>query len=44
MHSIFALSVLAVAGFSVAQDQPQQNYPYTIDPDSVRDSDRRMFT
>lgn len=41
MRSIFALSMLALAGLSAAQDQQQQNYPYTIDPNSVSSADRR---
>lgn len=41
MRSVFALGLMAFAGFAAAQDQPQNNYPYTIDPDSVAGSDRR---
>lgn len=43
MRSALALCVLAVARFAVAQDAPQQNYPYTIDPDSVPESDRTAW-
>ncbi|KAF2253280.1 hypothetical protein BU26DRAFT_420343 [Trematosphaeria pertusa] len=38
MRSIFALSLLAFAGFSAAQDSEQNNYPYTIDPENVDQS------
>lgn len=40
MHSTIAFSLLAVAGFAAAQDAPQLNYPYTIDPESVSSANR----
>jgi hypothetical protein len=40
MHSAIVLSVAALAGLSAAQATPQLNYPYTIDPNSVSQSDR----
>ena len=43
MRSIAALTLLAFTGLSFAQDQQQQNYPYTIDPESVPDSLRRKL-
>jgi len=43
MRSVLALSLLAVARFAAAQDTPQQNYPYTIDPESVPESDRTTW-
>ncbi|KAF2742596.1 hypothetical protein M011DRAFT_481509 [Sporormia fimetaria CBS 119925] len=43
MHSAVAFTLLAVAGFAAAQDAPQQNYPYTIDPNSVPKSLRRTW-
>ncbi|PSN69701.1 hypothetical protein BS50DRAFT_631689 [Corynespora cassiicola Philippines] len=43
MRSVFALGLMAFAGFAAAQDQPQDNYPYTIDPDSVAGSDRQAW-
>lgn len=42
MRSIFALGLAAFAGLSAAQSQPQNDYPYTIDPQSVSESDRGM--
>ncbi|KAF2281311.1 uncharacterized protein EI97DRAFT_367346 [Westerdykella ornata] len=43
MLPIFTLGLAAVAGFAAAQKQPQNNYPYTIDPESVSESDRRTW-
>jgi hypothetical protein len=43
MHSAIVLSVAALAGLSAAQATPQLNYPYTIDPNSVSQSDRGMW-
>ncbi|KAF2270764.1 hypothetical protein CC78DRAFT_539243 [Lojkania enalia] len=43
MRSIATLSLLALVGFAAAQDTIQQNYPYTIDPDSVSESDRQTW-
>ncbi|KAH8725355.1 hypothetical protein GQ44DRAFT_616139 [Phaeosphaeriaceae sp. PMI808] len=40
MHSITTLSIAALAALSAAQTQPQQNYPYTINPKDVSPSDR----
>ena len=34
MRSVFALSIAAFTGLVAAQDTPQLNYPYTIDPDT----------
>lgn len=42
MRSTLALSFTAFAGFAAAQSSSQNNYPYTIDPQSVSGSDRRM--
>ncbi|KAI8940053.1 hypothetical protein NX059_003772 [Plenodomus lindquistii] len=44
MHaSLLALSAAAFAGFASAQSTSQQNYPYTIDPSTVSDSDRQYW-
>ncbi|CAO2657071.1 Nn.00g058740.m01.CDS01 [Neocucurbitaria sp. VM-36] len=43
MRSVFALGVAAFAGFCAAQDSTQNDYPYTIDPNSVSDSDRQYW-
>ncbi|CBX95220.1 hypothetical protein IAQ61_004044 [Plenodomus lingam] len=44
MHaSILALGTAALAGFSSAQTTSQQNYPYTIDPNTVSESDRTFW-
>jgi len=40
MRSVFALSIAAFTGLVAAQDTPQLNYPYTIDPDTVEQSTR----
>ena len=42
MRSTLALSFAAFAGFAAAQSSSQNDYPYTIDPQSVSGSDRRM--
>ena len=44
MRSIFALSIAAFAGLAAAQTTSQNNYPYTIDPDSVDQSTRGMLS
>ncbi|KAH9879418.1 hypothetical protein J1614_002858 [Plenodomus biglobosus] len=44
MHaSILALSAAAFAGFAAAQSTSQQDYPYTIDPNTVSESDRTYW-
>lgn len=43
MRSVTALSVAALASLSAAQTTPQNNYPYTIDPNSVSSSDRSAY-
>ncbi|KAJ4992073.1 hypothetical protein SVAN01_02394 [Stagonosporopsis vannaccii] len=43
MRSTLALSFAALAGFAAAQSTPQNNYPYTIDPESVSSSDRQYW-
>ncbi|KAF2736616.1 hypothetical protein EJ04DRAFT_153263 [Polyplosphaeria fusca] len=43
MLSIIALTLLSMAGLPAAQDTPQQNYPYTIEPDSVDSSLRQTW-
>ncbi|KAH4221543.1 hypothetical protein HBI56_127390 [Parastagonospora nodorum] len=40
MRSAITFSIAALASLAAAQDTPQLNYPYTIDPDSVSSSDR----
>ncbi|OAL07745.1 hypothetical protein IQ06DRAFT_14784 [Phaeosphaeriaceae sp. SRC1lsM3a] len=40
MRSVIALSAAAFASLSAAQATSQNNYPYTIDPNSVSTSDR----
>jgi len=40
MRSIIALSAAAFAGLAAGQATPQYNYPYTIDPETVSQSDR----
>jgi hypothetical protein len=42
MRSVFALSIAAFTGLVAAQDTTQQNYPYTIDPETVDQSTRGM--
>lgn len=45
MHpTTFVLGAAAFAGFSAAQSSTQFNYPYSIDPDSVPQSERGMLT
>lgn len=41
MRSTLAIALFAFAGWSVTQTTTQQSYPYTIEPDSVKKSDRR---
>lgn len=43
MRSAIALSVAALASLSAAQTTPQNDYPYTIDPNSVSSSDKGVF-
>jgi hypothetical protein len=43
MRSSIALSVAALASLSAAQTTPQNDYPYTIDPNSVSSSDKGVF-
>jgi len=44
MHSsILALGTAAFAALSAAQGTSQQNYPYTIDPNSVSEADREFW-
>lgn len=43
MRSVLALGVFAAARLAAGQDTPQMNYPYTIDPDSVPESDRQTW-
>jgi hypothetical protein len=40
MRSTLALSIAAFAGFSAAQSTTQNDYPYTIDPNSVDERTR----
>ncbi|KAF2831106.1 hypothetical protein CC86DRAFT_283221 [Ophiobolus disseminans] len=40
MRSIIALSAAAFAGLAAGQTAPQQNYPYTINPETVLKTDR----
>lgn len=40
MRSTLALAATALAGLAASQDTPQNNYPYTIDPNSVSQGDR----
>lgn len=43
MRSTLALSFIALAGFAAAQETPQNDYPYTINPDDVSGSDRQTW-
>lgn len=43
MRSVIALSAAAFASLSAAQATSQNNYPYTIDPNSVSTSDRGVY-
>lgn len=43
MRSAITLSVAALASLSAGQATPQNNYPYTIDPESVSSSDRGVY-
>ncbi|KAF2013342.1 hypothetical protein BU24DRAFT_350530 [Aaosphaeria arxii CBS 175.79] len=43
MRSAIAVAAFAFATLSAAQSDPQQNYPYTIDPNSVSDADKAKW-
>ncbi|KAF1936734.1 hypothetical protein EJ02DRAFT_459268 [Clathrospora elynae] len=43
MRSVFALSIAGFAGFCAAQSTIEQNYPYTIDPNTVSEADRQYW-
>jgi hypothetical protein len=43
MRSVLALGIAAFTGFTAAQSAAQNNYPYTIDPNTVPESTRGIY-